>query len=249
MRQGGFTLIEVIMATTLSALVLAGAFASLTTILTAYRMQGSRYDATNKASLILMHMTKDLNAAFLSPHQPMTRFVGTDNQQGQFNADTLTFISTINSALNTGAGSSDLVEIQYYIDFDTSTPERWLLRRYDVTPDMDPFSGGTLSLLGPQVVSLNFEYFDGTAWWPTWDSAEELPRAVNITIGLFKPRQPEEQPTLQNVEQFSKVVWIGSYRQIPASELSGAMGSTTPEEEAAAEEEAEAMEAGGGGGR
>jgi len=241
-RQSGFTLIEVILATMLSALVLAGAFASLSTILTAYGAQEGQYDASRNASLILANMSKDLNAVYLSPHQPMTRMVGTDGRQGDFDSDTLTFISTINDVTKSGAGTSDLAEIQYYIDLDSSTPEKWLLRRYDITPDIDPFTGGTLALLGPQVVSLNFEYFDGMQWWPAWDSAEVLPIAVNIRIAIFKPEQQGQTATPQNVEYFSKLVWLGSYRDIPEEELSGATGSTT------GEEAAEEGNAGGGGG-
>lgn len=40
--------------------------------------------------------------------------------------------------------------------------------------------------LAPEVASLQFRYFDGLAWFETWDSEEagRLPRAVEVTLGF-----------------------------------------------------------------
>ena len=40
------------------------------------------------------------------------------------------------------------------------------------------------------VLALNFQYFDGTSWWPNWDSTQEdniLPTAVQVTLQLQPP--------------------------------------------------------------
>jgi prepilin-type N-terminal cleavage/methylation domain-containing protein len=40
------------------------------------------------------------------------------------------------------------------------------------------------------VLALNFQYFDGTNWWPNWDSTQEdntLPTAVQVTLQLQPP--------------------------------------------------------------
>lgn len=43
--------------------------------------------------------------------------------------------------------------------------------------------------LAPEVAALAFRYFDGTAWYDVWDSAEAgyLPRAVEVSIGFTPP--------------------------------------------------------------
>ena len=64
--------------------------------------------------------------------------------------------------------------------------------------------GGTpaaLSLrqaLAPEVNYLHFRFFDGFAWFPTWDSvtAGRLPRAVEVTLG-FVPAQSHNGTTLR----------------------------------------------------
>ncbi|MGI6456244.1 MAG: type II secretion system protein GspJ [bacterium] len=250
-RKRAFTLIEVILATTVSAMVLAGAFATLSTLLNAYKKQEGRYSSTDMAKLILDRMRQDISSAFMSPHRDITRFVCMDQQTGDFSTDILTFISNINSTIQTGQGTTDLAEVQYYIDLDDTTPERWLVRRYDITPDDDPFTGGTIALLGPKVVSLNFEFYDGEIWYPGWDSSAQLPVAVYITIGIFQPKSIDEQPTPENVSQYSTLIWLASYRQTTST--GGLLEGEEPgaqEAEAASEEAVEAESSGsrGGGG-
>ena len=68
--------------------------------------------------------------------------------------------------------------------------------------------------LSPEVNYLHFRFFDGRAWYPTWDSEEaaRLPRAVEVTIG-FAPPQTHVGPALRvavsgSTNQFRTVVLI-----------------------------------------
>ncbi len=229
-RSNGFTLIELMMAATLTMLVLGGAFVSFSVVLNAYKMHGTKSISADTAHLILERMRLDLTSTYISPHEDLTRFVGNDLQTNDLQTDSLTFISTVNNPVEQGQGTSDLAEIQYYIDFDEATPERWLLRRYDSTTDTDPFSGGETALLGPKVCMLDFQYYDGEIWWPTWDSVEEIPICINVTIGLFEPESIDEVPTPENIEQFSTTIWIACYRE-PPEDSAGPMGGTAVLEE------------------
>lgn len=226
-KKRAFTLVELLLASMMTAMILGSAFVSLSIVLKAYKELGSKTNLAETARLILDRMRADLESAFLSPHSDITRFVGYDQINGDLPADSLTFISAINKPINTGGGSSDLAEIQYYIDVDESTPERWLLRRMDYTPDTDPFSGGELALLGPRVTSLDFQYFDGMAWWPEWDSSSEIPMAVNISLGLFEASQPQEVPKPETIKTFSTTVWLACYRESESSSSETGSGRNT----------------------
>ncbi len=246
-RNAGFTLIELLMAATLTAMVVGGAFVSLSVVLKAYKEHGRKANTPQIARLILERMRTDLQSTFLSPHDDRTRFVAQDFTNGEFSADTLTFISAVNKPMEYGAGTSDLAEVQYYIDQDDATPEKWLLRRFDPTPDSDPFSGGEAALLGPKVVSLDFQFYDGEMWWPEWDSMEEIPICVYAEIGLFEPERLGDTPTVTNVELFSTMIWIASYREPPEDSL-GPMGGTEALEEETAGGNADNGSSGQGGG-
>lgn len=208
MRTPAFTLVELLTATTITALVLSGAFFSLSVVLSAYKIRGGKTSDAEIANMIFTRVRTDLASTFISPHSDVTRFVGMDEQNGQFDADTLTFISMVNNPIEIGEGTSDLAEVQYFIDVDDSTPERWLVRRYDATPDIDPFTGGEISLLGPHVMSINYEYYDGLIWWPEWNSEADLPIAVNITLSFFRPDKLEQEPTPETLTQHSTTIWL-----------------------------------------
>jgi prepilin-type N-terminal cleavage/methylation domain-containing protein len=221
----GFTLVELLLAATLTALVLGGAAASLSVVLRAYKELGGKAEYAETGRLMLERIRTDLVATYLSPHSDMTRFVCTNAENGDFSTDTLTFISRVNNPIESGGGTSDLAEIQYYIDVDDSTPEKWLLRRIDITPDDDPFTGGQIALLGPNAVYLDFQFFDGQEWLPAWDSESSIPIAINVTIGTFKPNYPGETPTIETTDMYSTMVWVASYRETTEEETEGGPSS------------------------
>ena len=48
-----------------------------------------------------------------------------------------------------------------------------------------------------RVLALNFHYFDGTNWWPNWDSTQQantLPTAVQVTLQLQPPVVGQQDP-------------------------------------------------------
>lgn len=222
----GFTLVELLTATTITALVLGGAYFSLSVILRAYQQRGGAAADAEIANLILTRMGADLNSAFLSPHEDRTRFVGLNETNGEFGADTLTFISAVSDPTSLGEGSSDLAEVQYYIDLDDSTPERWLVRRFDNTPDEDPFAGGQIALLGPRVYSLDFQYYDGLEWLLEWDSDTDIPLAVNVSFRFFRPTEIGQEPSIEDMMEHSATFWLPLSRGLSEATLSELEGGT-----------------------
>lgn len=183
--RSGFTLVEVILSLLLTSLILAALYGCYAAGIRAWRAGMVRADLSQNARVVLDTMTRDLEAAFLSPNGFGTRFVGrniVDEELGR-DLDELTFIAINNDPYLGVNGQSDLQEIQYYIDTDPETPALWLVRRADPTPDNDPFTGGRSSLLGVRVISLDFRYLGGRDNWAyEWDSDSRIPRAVRITL-------------------------------------------------------------------
>lgn len=56
-------------------------------------------------------------------------------------------------------------------------------------------------LLAEEVTRLEFQYFDGYQWWPSWDSDDRggLPVAIEIVIGLLDRKVSEEEETSVNL--------------------------------------------------
>jgi prepilin-type N-terminal cleavage/methylation domain-containing protein len=55
--------------------------------------------------------------------------------------------------------------------------------------------GSAAQIVAPEVVSLTFRYFDGTAWLESWDStaAGRLPQAIEVTLGIAWMAAPPPQ--------------------------------------------------------
>ncbi len=69
-----------------------------------------------------------------------------------------------------------------------SSDQQGLFLREQSPSDGDPTQGGTESLLGSDVQTVAFEFYDGTAWQTTWDTntmtPRRLPSAVRVTYRL-----------------------------------------------------------------
>lgn len=208
--ESGFTLVELILAGSITAMVVV---AAVTSLVVAMRSHAARRDVTavyESAGAALQMIRRDLLSVFLAPVDNRTRFVGLDMEESGLPIDQLIFMSTGNNPAESMGGESDLMEVHYYIDSDDSTEERWLQRRTDATPDDDPFTGGTVSLLGPHVVALDFQYYDGLEWWEDWDSKDAIPVCVSVGIAVRDERKakPEEE-----ARTFTTMVWMPVYRE------------------------------------
>lgn len=66
--------------------------------------------------------------------------------------------------------------------------QQGLFLREQRPADGDPTQGGLERTLDPDVRSIVFEFYDGTAWQPTWDSRTQLqprlPAAVRVSYSL-----------------------------------------------------------------
>ena len=92
---------------------------------------------------------------------------------------------------------ADLRMVHYYLVTDPTeeTAGEMGLVREEVprAPDdnllYDPAESSRIEVLAPEVRSLALQYFDGSEWYPTWDStSESAPLAIEITLGILDPR-------------------------------------------------------------
>ena len=210
---GGFTLVELLLAATVGSLVVVAAFTSINVALKGYQQSKDRVDLYEPARAALARMSQEISSTFVSPHTGKAQFVGIDQDVNGVPVDQLIFVAVVNNPQYAGGPESDLTEVQYYIDLDAATPERWLQVRYDPTPNDGFYSDGVPHLLGHHVVALDFLYFDGDSWLPEWYSREDVPMAVNITLGVTKDGNVERP---EDIVQFSTLTYPAAYR--PAEE-------------------------------
>ncbi|MBI5038652.1 MAG: prepilin-type N-terminal cleavage/methylation domain-containing protein [Nitrospirae bacterium] len=194
----GFTLMEVLIATAILAIVLTivyGSFVQTKRVIA--RAEGS-VDELRGVRVSFNRMMWDLSMAFLSKQGPdqtdvNTIFVGTDDFAAGYPNDSIDFTSYANRIRNKDARESDQTEVGYYLNrnFEGDTV---LMKREKRQIDKKPLEGGKSFELSEDVVGLNFRYLDQGAWVDSWDSrvSKAIPEAVEITL-IIKDRTGRER--------------------------------------------------------
>ena len=198
MSRRGFTLVEVLIAAAITAMVgamVAGAFSRAAAARDLAEEQEERFGGARQA---LGRMAHELSEAFLSDHYDRKRyrdrptvFVGKDRGD----RDTLLFATMTHARLVRDAKESDQAVVEYSVERDPSLPgEDALWRREKPRIDDQPDRGGTRAVVLQHVKGFDAEYWDWKKqeWVREWDTTQTerrdfLPTLVRLRVTLQMP--------------------------------------------------------------
>ncbi len=210
--RSGFTLIELMVALAMLAIVLSSVYATFFSAVKAMRDSREQDDTHQVARVVMERITSDLAMTFYRPgtdrkDHPTQAFIGRNGDDGEYARDRLDFTTASHVLMRDGHPETDVVEVSYYID-DTYTDRMLLVRREDPLPDEDFRHGGTLRIMAENVVALNFRYRepgpeagqrrkedekdkepDEPAWHDTWNAdkweqRKSIPELVEVTLTI-----------------------------------------------------------------
>jgi len=180
-----FTLLEMLLATTIVALLAGSLYAALTTALKARRTALASVDGVRKVNTTMELLRTDLLAA-VPPRATLSgSFVGQagGGLSGTI-SDGLTFSAAVTDVLP-GTGVGDIKKIEYACQTSTSGTMD-LVRRVTTNLLAQATVEPKEEMLCRGLTSFTLRYYDGTAWAAEWDSTKTnaLPTAVEVTLGL-----------------------------------------------------------------
>ena len=196
----GFTLVELLVGSSVMAVILVSAYLCLHAGISGQQLIESRLDAAQNARVAIAILSADLRCA--CPLLGDDQFLGMDCMLGAVEADNLDFATHNYSPSAPREG--DFCEVSYFLDGNQETGVFSLWRRRDPTPDSQPLSGGILEEIARGLRGLRFEYHDGFSWNDDWGESEDrrslqpqdyalssgnglgMPEAIRITL-WFKP--------------------------------------------------------------
>ncbi|GEM_PF-1306642 len=206
-RQGGFTLVEMLLALTLVALLMGGAYEILHMARRARNQAEDAVRLNQVGRACLDRMRRDLQALVREESPYNTGLYGEDGESfgpsalgnESFPGDWVTFLSAsgvprIASMREdpdnpSGEVAADLREIQYFVGSDEETEGQGLIRmrkirlNHALNREEDAWAS---EVFAEEVLGLNLRYLDGEdgTWKDAWDTEtqEAYPLAVEITI-------------------------------------------------------------------
>jgi general secretion pathway protein J len=196
-RSRGLTLLEVLVSIGILALIatlIYGAFDGMARSRAGLTRLDDRYQQGRSS---LARMSRELQSAFLSMHQPavqaqqvrITSFVGKDQGKN----DRVDFTSFSHRRLGRDLHESDQNELSYFIAVDPDHRDKFdLVRREQKEIDLEPGKGGVINVICEDVAEFDLSYLDPLtgAWTDTWDSTQaagqfqRLPLQVKIRLVL-----------------------------------------------------------------
>lgn len=220
-----FTLLEMLVASALMAVVAGSLYASLHIAFRARQSALGATESVRKADLALDLVRQDLQAAMLPRGVLAGICTGTDDRDAQGrDADSLVFYASVPD-LEPAQGVGDVKQIELACETSDDGRSQVLVRLT------------TANLLAPQtpeperevlctgVYAFNLRYFDGSEWQDSWDSSTQddaLPVAVEVTLQLDGGERLGEDGGYRASRVF--LVPCG----VPASEATDAAAATGP---------------------
>lgn len=199
--NGGFSLLEVIIATAVSSMIILMVYAMHRSIMTSiYELTGvaEYYENIN---LAINRIDRDISYCHQNKNNKNICFVGENNYGNTANGK-VNFITTIPSDYEMTMSPkmpwprSDIREVGYFLRQDKQIAGlNTLMRREENHFDDKPEEGGEASILLENVVDVKFEYWMHNDWGDKWDSrtAGRFPTAVRTSLRVRNYRGNEEE--------------------------------------------------------
>ena len=203
----GFTLLEILIAMFILAVVLSTIFTSYTGTVRIVDETEHEAEIYVMARIALERIIQDLESAYISTSKKLTEpeggavqqagFVGEDKEINGISADTLSFLSSAHLILGEEEGGSEVAEIAYRVS-ESENMGSLVLYRADTT-EFEKVSEEKTdgAILCEGLFSVNFTYTDADGEvYENWDSGEEkfkdrMPVMVSILLEFANRSHPE----------------------------------------------------------
>lgn len=216
-RKTGLTLIELIVAMTVTVLV-AGATGAMLRTFSSARDRIDRHMSVQQESRAAMDaVVSALRSASRSPG-PERVLEGISGGQGDLPSDRIRFFTVSDRPVRPGMAESDFRECEFFLVSGNASHAPSLFRRLDPTRNDPPDGGGVVERIADHVVGLEFRYHDGTNWRDDWPlKMDSWPTAISIRMMVVAAGRPGETNVAGGLSVLSRMVSFPYRVQIPPS--------------------------------
>lgn len=208
MKRSGFTLLEVILASTLTAFVAMVAVAGLRSVSSTRQTVDRAWAAADSLRYAADRMERDLASVVRGQG---VIFEGQAADSAMELPMSLRMRVYQNDPARPQAIESDLYEVEYTL---LQSEENVLFVRricplVGVEIDREETAGGMLTVLSESIVDFQIRYYDGTEWLDEWVTETELPRLVMITLAAAETSEnPAASESQSNPRLLTRTIWM-----------------------------------------
>ncbi len=191
-RATGFTLVELLVATTISALLVVSVVSATRALSGARKSVERRVTCSQAARRAIDEIAGALRNVRRDPVRGQPVLIGQSAEQAG-GSDRLDLLVIEDRRVRPDGPESDQHEIGFFLANLPDRPLPVLMCRRDHAFDEFPDEGGVATVIAEGIVQLAFDYYDGTTWYPQWPETEmQPPEAVRITLAA-QPTTPPPQ--------------------------------------------------------
>lgn len=200
-KIAGFTLVEVLVASTISvfiALVAAGAIRTMTASNDAV---DENINAAAEVRYAAGLLERDLENFYHNDDILNTKFIATLEQlTGDVSASYLIFYTVSRIKARADQPEGDVYEVEYYLTQEEEESKSMLMRRVWPNPSKDLEPGGMLTVIAEDIEVFEVQYFDGEQWVYEWpEEMQAVPQLIMVTLTAKAPAGSRAGP----VESFT----------------------------------------------
>lgn len=195
-KRTGFTLVEVLVASTIGVFIAMVAVGALRAIIASGEMVDENINAAAEVRFAANMIARDLQNFYNNDDIENTKFIGMIEplEDGNYTSY-LIFYTLGRTKARIDQPEGDLYEVEYYLIQEGENSS--LMRRLWPNPskeyeELEP--RGVLTVIAENISAFEVQYFDGEEWFEEWpEEIQELPDLVSISIVA---RQPERSNPL-----------------------------------------------------
>jgi general secretion pathway protein J len=198
---GGFTLAEVLVASTISGFVAVIAVGALNAIASSAQTVNRMTETTSEIRFAAKMIARDLANLYRDPNPQNMKLIGSSQGSDKGEPPHLTFYTSGRAKARADQPEGDVYEVEYFLGIREQSPGQRkakpaasseegtvLFRRLWPNPDKDRTPGGVLTPIAENIGIFQVRFYDGKQWTDEWtEEMQSLPEFVEVTLATLPP--------------------------------------------------------------
>jgi general secretion pathway protein J len=236
----GFTLAEVLVASTISGFVAVVAVGALNALAGSAQTVNRTTETTSEIRFAARMMARDLANLYRDPNPQNMKLLGSSEGTALGGPPFLTFYMTARAKARANQPEGDVYEVEYFLGTrqqqtaraeESSQDNTVLFRRLWPNPDKEREPGGILTPIAENIGIFQVRFWDGKQWTDQWtEEMQSLPECFEVTLATMPPQKgdPIVETFTVTFPRLSKAAATGAAQQGAAAEGGrGQQGSGT----------------------